>query len=105
LSAEQIYNLLESESETEQDSGNEGGDNEPGGKDSTEEESGDGDSNSPSAPITDGGIGQVLDAPPPDEETPTIEEQAREWDVAVNQATTVALQDRGSPRYRCSKGS
>ena len=28
----------------------------------------------------------------PDEETPTIEEQAREWDVAVNQATTVARQ-------------
>ena len=46
----------------------------------------------PRAPVTEGGIGQVLDAPPPGEETPTIEEQAREWDVAVNQATTVARQ-------------
>jgi hypothetical protein len=34
----------------------------------------------------------ILDAPPPDEETPTIDEQEREWDVAVNQATTVARQ-------------
>ena len=34
----------------------------------------------------------MLDAPLPNEETPTIEEQAREWDVAVNQATTVARQ-------------
>ena len=34
----------------------------------------------------------MLDAPQPDEDTPTIEEQAREWDVAVNQATTVARQ-------------
>jgi predicted metal-dependent peptidase len=92
MSAEQIYNLLESESETEHNSGNEGGDDEHGGEDSTEEESGDGDSNSPSAPITDGGIGQVLDAPLPDEGAPTIEEQAREWDVPVNQATTVARQ-------------
>jgi predicted metal-dependent peptidase len=91
-SAEQIYNLLESESETEQDSGNEGGDEEPGGGGSKDETSGGGDSNSPSAPVTEGGIGQVLDAPPPDEETPTIEEQAREWDVAVNQAMTVARQ-------------
>jgi predicted metal-dependent peptidase len=92
MSAEQIYNLLDSETETEHNSGNEGGDDEHGGEDSTEEESGDGDSNSPSAPITDGGIGQVLDAPLPDEGTPTIEEQVREWDVAVNQATSVARQ-------------
>jgi predicted metal-dependent peptidase len=42
--------------------------------------------------MTEGGIGQVLDAPLPDEETPTIEEQAREWNIAVNQATTVARQ-------------
>ncbi|HEY3705352.1 MAG TPA: VWA-like domain-containing protein [Terracidiphilus sp.] len=94
MSAEQIYNLLESESESEaeQDSGKEDGDDEHGGEDSTGEESGDSDSNSPSTPVTEGGIGQVLDAPPPDEETSTIEEQARKWDVAVNQATTVARQ-------------
>ena len=90
MSAKQIYNLLESE--TEQDSGKEDQADGSGGEDSTEEESGDGDSNSPSAPITDGGIGQVLDASPKDGETSTSEEQAREWDVAVNQATAVAKQ-------------
>jgi predicted metal-dependent peptidase len=92
MSAEQIYNLLESESETEQDSGKEGGDDEAGGEESKDETSGGGDSKEPSAPVTEGGIGQVLDAPPPGVGTPTIEEQAREWDVAVNQATTVARQ-------------
>ena len=94
MSAEQIYNLLESESESEagQDSGKEGGDQEPGGEESKNETFPGGDSNEPSAPVTEGGIGQVLDAPPPDQETPTIEEQARDWDVAVNQATTVARQ-------------
>jgi predicted metal-dependent peptidase len=92
MSAEQIYNLLELESETEQDSDHEGGDDEREGDESKEETSGGDDSNSPSAPVTEGGIGQVLDAPLPDGETPTIEEQAREWDVAVNQATTVARQ-------------
>jgi len=92
MSAEQIYNLLESESESEQDSGNEGEDEEPGREKSKDNVSDGGDSNETSAPITEGGVGQVLDAPPPDEDTPTIEEQAREWDVAVNQATTVARQ-------------
>ena len=90
MSAEQIYNLLESESETEQDSERESGDDELGGEESKDEASGGGDSNEPSAPVTEGGIGQVLDASAPDEETPTIEEQAREWDIAVNQATTIA---------------
>jgi predicted metal-dependent peptidase len=72
MSAEQIYNLLDSE--TPQDSGSED----------------EGEGNEPSAPMTEGGIGQVLDAPVPDRDTPTIEEQAREWDIAVNQATTMA---------------
>jgi len=92
MSAEQIYNILESESESEQDSGNEGEDEDPGREKSKDNASDGGDSSEPSAPITEGGVGQVLDAPPPDEDTPTIEEQAREWDVAVNQATTVARQ-------------
>jgi predicted metal-dependent peptidase len=97
MSAEQIYNLLESEPETEQDSGKEDGDKEPGGEGSKDEVPDGGDSHSPTAPVTEGGIGQVLDAPHPDaslpdEGTPSIEEQAREWDVAVNQATTVARQ-------------
>ena len=94
MSAEQIYNLLESESEQEagQESGREGKKDEPRGGEQQDEAQDGSDSNEPSAPITEGGIGQVLDAPQPDEETPTIEEQAREWDVAVNQATTVARQ-------------
>jgi predicted metal-dependent peptidase len=92
MSAEQIYNLLESESETDQDSGHEAEENDPGKDESKDEMSGGGDSNEPRAPVTEGGIGQVLDAPAPDEETPTIEKQAREWDVAVNQAATVARQ-------------
>ena len=57
---------------------------------SNAEQSSAGEANEPSAPTTEGGIGQVLDAPLPDEETPTIEEQVREWDIAVNQATTIA---------------
>jgi len=95
MSAEQIYNLLESE--TEQDSGRERRDGEPEGNGSNDETLLPGDSNEPTAPITEGGIGQVLDAPqpgapPPDEESPTIEAQAREWDIAVNQAATIAKQ-------------
>ena len=90
MSAEQIYNQLQTEAEQE-----------PGDQDDMQETEGDGaasphaspgDSGVPSAPETDGGIGQVLDAPEADEETPTAEEQAREWSVAVNQAVTVAKQ-------------
>src|SRR5580693_1572928 len=86
MSAEQIYNILESQSKTEQDSGNQWEDEDPGREKSKDNASDGGDSSEPSAPITEGGVGQVLDAPQPDEETPTIGEQAREWDVAVNQA-------------------
>ena len=92
MSAEQIYNLLETESEQEQDAGNEDGQGGTGAEEPSNEPSSQGDVNEPSAPDTEGGIGQVLDAPPPDDETPTIEEQAREWNVAVNQAMTVARQ-------------
>jgi predicted metal-dependent peptidase len=47
--------------------------------------------------VTEGGIGQVLDAPLPDEETPSIEEQARDWSVALNQAVTLSKQAGKSP--------
>src|SRR5580698_6251739 len=66
MSSEQIYNLLESEPETENGPGNEDGEDEPGGEESEDETSPGGDSNEPTAPITEGGIGQFLDAPPPD---------------------------------------
>jgi predicted metal-dependent peptidase len=91
MSAEQIYNLLETSSEQEQDPGNEE-ENGTGAEGPSNEPSSQGETEEPSAPETEGGIGQVLDAPPPDEETPSIEEQAREWNVAVNQAMTVAQQ-------------
>src|SRR5580704_4971829 len=90
MSAEQIYNLLEQEAS--QDSVNEDEEGELGANKSHVGQSSTGDANEPSAPTTEGGIGQVLDAPLLDEETPTIEEQVREWDIAVNQATTVARQ-------------
>ena len=90
ISAEQIYNRLQTEAEQE-----------AGDEDETQEAEGDGaaspqatpkDSDDPSAPVTEGGIGQVLDAPSATEEIPTVEEQAREWSVAVNQAVTLAKQ-------------
>jgi predicted metal-dependent peptidase len=90
MSAEQIYNLLEMEAE--RDPGGKDEESEPGGERSNAEQPPTGEANEPSAPMTEGGIGQVLDAPVPDEETPSVEEQAREWNIAVNQATTIARQ-------------
>jgi hypothetical protein len=75
MSAEQIYNLLELESETEQDPGDEDGDDESSGEESKDETSGRGNAEEPSAPVTEGGIGQVLDGPQPDGESPANEEQ------------------------------
>lgn len=95
MSAEHIYNLLESEAS--QDSGSEGEEGELGANKSNTEQLSTGHANEPTAPTTEGGIGQVLDAPLPDEETPTIEEQVREWDIAVNQATTIAKHAGKSP--------
>jgi predicted metal-dependent peptidase len=88
MSAEQIYNLLDSEAP--QDSGRAHEEGELGADKSNAEPSPAGEANEPSAPVTEGGIGQVLDAPAPDKGTPTIEEQVREWNIAVNQATTIA---------------
>ena len=61
MSAEQIYNLLESEAA--QDSGSEDEESESGGEGSNAEQPPAGKANEPSAPMTEGGIGQVLDAP------------------------------------------
>jgi predicted metal-dependent peptidase len=92
LSAEQIYNLLETDSETEQGPGDEDEGSETGAGGPSNEPPSEGNADEPPAPETEGGIGQILDAPLPDNEIPTIEEQSREWDVAVNQAMTVARQ-------------
>ncbi len=44
-----------------------------------------------SAPVSDGGIGQVIDAPS-GENTLSAEEQAREWSIAISQSTCLARQ-------------
>ncbi len=90
MSAEQIYNLRDSEAQP-QSGGRNSSDADAGtGAGETPEKQGSTDE--PTAPETEGGIGQVLDAPLPDEETPSAEEQAREWSVAVNQAVTLSKQ-------------
>jgi predicted metal-dependent peptidase len=94
MCAEQIYNLLESESETESEpvTGDEDEERESPQGESSAAPSSQQESNEPSAPESEGGIGQVLDAPTPDKEAGAVEGQAREWDVAVNQAMSVARQ-------------
>ncbi len=88
MSAEQIYNLLETEAR--QHSGSDDGENDSAADGVEDEPSSQNGSHGFSAPITQGGFGQVLDAPLPDEKTLTVEEQDREWSVAVNQAVTLA---------------
>jgi predicted metal-dependent peptidase len=90
MSAEQIYNQLQTE--TEEQSGGQDEGKPFAGDGAGEGPSSRGGSDEPSAPVTAGGIGQVLDAPLPDEDTPSVEEQTREWSVAVNQAVTLAKQ-------------
>ncbi|MDX6457436.1 MAG: hypothetical protein QOE55_1133 [Acidobacteriaceae bacterium] len=97
MSAERIYNLLEeeeqnqtsssdSDSESQDDSAESGG-----GSNSSESSSSEENVNEPRAPQTPGGIGQVLDAPEPEDgEGDTVAEQARDWQIAVEQAENVA---------------
>jgi predicted metal-dependent peptidase len=89
MSAEQIYNLLEpaegSDPDNDDDQQASASDDSNGGPVGNQ-------SNDPSVPETNGGIGQVLDAPSECDASPSIEEQAREWEIAVNQAMTVAQQ-------------
>ena len=95
MSAEHIYNLREREVEP-QSGGQDGTNGETvTGLDEAAETQGGPDS--PSAPVTEGGVGQVLDAPLPDEETPSVEEQKRDWSVAVNQAVTLSKQAGKAP--------
>ena len=93
MSAERIYNLLEAEEGDENqnsshDESQKGGESESNA-DSKPGESGDGDG--VSAPQTPGGVGQVLDAREPSEgEGQSVEEQDRDWQIAVEQAENVA---------------
>jgi len=90
MSAEQIYNQLQTGSKPK--SGDQDDVKDSGGGGSTDSPMASGDSGAISSPVTEGGIGQVLDAPLPNEETPTVDERVREWSVAVNQAVTLAKQ-------------
>jgi len=78
MSAERIYNLLEQEES-----------NEVGPPPvSPVEDSGAG---GPTAPVTPGGFGQVIDAPGPEEPGgKDPEQQAMEWQIAVTQAQTIS---------------
>jgi predicted metal-dependent peptidase len=90
MSAEEIYNQLEAEeeqsSQDSSDAGDQGGNAEGGGEPTP---SGD-DSDTPEVPETAGGIGQVLDAATDADGGASVEEQARDWQMAVRQAENVA---------------
>ena len=92
MSAERIYNLI---GEDEKQDGSSGQPDSQSGIGSCRKENhslqSDACSAEPTAPLTPGGVGQVLDAPAPEEgDAPSIAEQAREWQIAVEQAETVA---------------
>ena len=89
MSAEQIYNLLESDQDSDPNGDN---DPQPAGSNGSNGSPDQNKAGDPSIPETDGGIGQVLDAPEESDDSPTIEEQTREWEIAVKQAVTVAQQ-------------
>jgi predicted metal-dependent peptidase len=93
MSAERIYNLIE---EDEKQEGSSSGEREPPpGDGSSAQRDGSPQAgpagDEPQVPPTPGGVGQVLDAPEPEAESgASVAEQAREWQIAVEQAETVA---------------
>jgi len=92
MSAERIYNLIEEDEKQEGSSGP--SESQPGNGSGGSEDGSlqtDGAGREAQAPTTPGGVGQVLDAPELEEESgPSIAEQEREWQIAVEQAETVA---------------
>jgi predicted metal-dependent peptidase len=94
MSAEQIYNLREAEAQPK--SGGEGESaqsiNDDQGSESSDQTGNDSNDGLPSVPESQGGIGQVIDAPEAGEDESVNEEQVREWEIAVNQAATLAQQ-------------
>jgi predicted metal-dependent peptidase len=99
MSAERIYNLLEGEeqsqsssSETDTECQDDSADSGVGGSNTAGSNNNDKDNDdTPSVPQTTGGIGQVLDAPEPESgEGDAVAEQARDWQIAVEQAENVA---------------
>jgi hypothetical protein len=98
MSAERIYNLLEEEeqnqsssSDADTESQDDSADSGTGVNGSESSSSGTDNDETPNVPQTPGGIGQVLDAPEPENgEGDTVAEQARDWQIAVEQAENVA---------------
>jgi predicted metal-dependent peptidase len=95
MSAERIYNLIEEEENQDPTNGTPRSQNEPAGVAPPDEKAQNSDNvdaeGDPTAPCTPGGVGQVLDAPEPEDGGgKTVAEQAREWQIAVEQAESVA---------------
>jgi predicted metal-dependent peptidase len=92
MSAERIYNLIKEDEKQEGSSGEP--ENQPGtgpGASQNDSVNNDPAGPEPQVPATPGGFGQVLDATAPEgESSPSVAEQAREWQIAVEQAETVA---------------
>jgi predicted metal-dependent peptidase len=86
MSAERIYNLIEEEGEDggqQQDDGQGSAENNLDGPGGGKDDAG--------APETPGGFGQVLDAPAAaDADGKNANEQARDWQIAVEQAQTIS---------------
>jgi predicted metal-dependent peptidase len=88
MSAERIYNLIEEEEDG--GGGQQQNDDQQTGPETSLDGRG-GDKNEASAPETPGGFGQVLDAPEAeDAEGKDRDEQARDWQIAVEQAQTIS---------------
>jgi predicted metal-dependent peptidase len=95
MSAERIYNLIEEEDNQGSSNGTPQSQNEPAGvarPDEKAQNSDDADAEGdPTAPSTPGGVGQVLDAPEAEDGGgKNVAERAREWQIAVEQAESVA---------------
>ena len=90
MSAEQIYNLREAEAQPQSDDQSESEQNT--NSESNDSAGNENDGGTPSVPESQGGIGQVIDASEAGDDAPSIEEQVRDWGIAVNQAATVAQQ-------------
>jgi predicted metal-dependent peptidase len=92
MSAERIYNLIEDEEpgSQQQAESSDGSDESPeSGED--QETSCEGSPGAPNVPETPGGFGQVLDAPlPTDDGGKDATELARDWQIAVEQAESLA---------------